>query len=131
MNIPRPLQLLTFGLVALILFTSVTAVAATNTIPVTRLDHAVSSVNINSLKPSTCSGLILTNLVSGSGTLTGTEGNDLILASSGVDIIDGLGGDDCILGGGGDDSINGGSGTDVCLGGAGLDMFAACEGEIQ
>lgn len=56
-------------------------------------------------------------LVSGSGTLTGTDGNDLILGSPGADIIDGNGGNDCIVGGGGDDSLNGNNGNDVCLGG--------------
>lgn len=131
MKLPHPLQLLTVGLVALILFSSVTAVAATNTVPVTWLDSATSSVGINDLKPSACAGLFLTNLVSGAGTFTGTSGNDLILGSSGVDAIDGLGGDDCILGGGGDDQISGGDGNDICLGGPGTDVFTTCEGENQ
>lgn len=131
MNIPRPLQFLTFGLVALILFTSVTAVAAANTIPSTRLAYVTFSIGINDLKPSACAGLSLTNLVTGAGILTGTEGNDLLLASSGADTIDGLGGNDCILGGGGDDLITGGDGNDICIGGPGVDTFVTCEGEIQ
>ncbi len=131
MKLPRPLQLLTVGLIALLLFSSVTAVAATNTIPTTRVDTAVSSVDINDLKPSACAGLFLTNLVTGAGTLTGSAGNDLILGSSGVDAIDGLGGDDCILGGGGDDQLTGGDGNDICLGGPGTDTFSTCEGESQ
>lgn len=126
-----PFRLLIFGLVALIIITSITAVAATNTVPSTRVTAQMLSFNINQLKPSACSGITLTNLVTGSGTLTGTGGNDLILASSSADTIDGLGGDDCILGGSGDDSLTGNDGNDVCLGGLGNDVFTACEGEAQ
>ena len=108
-----------------------TAVAATNTVPATNVTYQTMSVGINDQKPSTCAGWVLTNLVTGSGTLTGTEGNDLILGSSGIDTIDGLGGDDCILGGGGDDLITGGDGTDVCIGGPGTDTFTTCETQIQ
>lgn len=128
---PHPLQTLTFGLIALILFSAVTAVAATNTIPPTRVIDQTLLVGINDLKPSACAGWYLSNLVLGTGTLTGSTGNDLILASSAADTIDGLGGDDCILGGGGDDLITGGDGNDVCLGGPDADTFTTCEGEIQ
>ena len=69
----------------------------------------------------------LTNLVSGSGTLTGTESNDLILGSSDADVIDGLGDSNCIVGGGGNYSINGNNRTDVCLGGSGSNVFISCE----
>lgn len=115
----------------LIIITSMTAVAAANTVPTTRVEDRNNSFNINYLKPSACAGITVTNLVSGSGTLTGTSGNDLIIGSAGVDTIDGLGGDDCILGGGGDDQITGGDGTDICIGGAGADTFTTCESEIQ
>lgn len=126
-----PFRFLIFGLLALIVITSMTAVAATNTIPSTRIASRTLAFNINHLKPSACAGLSLENLVTGSGTLTGTGGNDLILASSGGDTIDSLGGNDCILGGGGDDQITGGDGNDVCIGGPGTDTLAACEGEIE
>lgn len=124
-------RFLTFSLIALILITTLTAVAATNTIPPTRADTEMISFQINHLRPSACAGLSLTTLITGSGTLTGTAGNDLILASSGIDTIDGLGGDDCIVGGGGDDNITGGDGSDICVGGAGNDIFTTCEGEVQ
>lgn|SRR5574341_1578385 len=126
-----PLRFLIFGLVALIIITSMTAVAATNTVPSTRVTDQPLSFNINQLKPSACSAITLTNLVTGSGTLNGTGGNDLILASSSADTIDGLGGDDCILGGSGDDSLTGNDGNDVCLGGLGNDIFTNCEFEAQ
>jgi Ca2+-binding RTX toxin-like protein len=127
MKIPFPLRLLTFGLAVLIVISTVTAVAATNTVPATSITHQTIPVGVNDLKPSACAGWPLANLVTGAGTITGTEGNDLIIGSSNADTIDGLGGDDCILGGGGDDLITGGDGTDVCIGGPGTNTFTTCE----
>ncbi|MBI2333551.1 MAG: hypothetical protein HYU84_15585, partial [Chloroflexi bacterium] len=95
------LRVFGFGLAALTIITALTAIAATNTIPSTRTDIETISFQINHLRPSACASLTLSNLVTGSGTLTGTEGNDLILTSSTADTIDGLGGSDCIVGGGG------------------------------
>ncbi len=126
-----PFRILFFGMIALIVITSMTAVAATNTVPATRVDSQSLSYNINHIKPSACAGITVTTLVTGSGTITGTEGNDLILGGPGADDINGLGGNDCILGGGGDDILNGGDGNDVCIGGPGTDTFTNCEGEIQ
>ncbi len=131
MKFPSPLQLMAFGASTLILFSVVTAIAATNTVPPTRLDLKTASIGLNDIKPSACAGIFLTNLVTGAGTITGTAGNDLILGSPSADTIDGLGGDDCILGGGGDDQITGGDGSDFCLGGPGTDTFTTCEGESQ
>jgi Ca2+-binding RTX toxin-like protein len=118
-------------LAALIILSSMTAIAATNTIPSTQVEDTSITFQIAHLRPSACAGLSLTNLVTGSGALTGTEGNDLILGSTGADTINGAGGNDCILGGGGDDMITGGDGNDVCLGGDGNDIFSECEGELQ
>ena len=131
MKIPFPLRISIFGLIALIIMSAMTAVAATNTVPVTRVTDETMPVGINDLKPSACAGLFLSNLVTGSGTLTGTTGNDLILGSSNIDTIDGLGGTDCILGGGGDDILTGGDGTDVCIGGPGTDTFTTCETQTE
>ena len=113
---------MTFCLIMMILLGVVTAIAATNTVPSTRLTAYENSIGINNIKPSACATIFLTNRVSGSGTITGTEGNDLILGSSGTDEIDGLGGDDCMLGGGG---------LDTCIGGLGTDVFVSCESETQ
>lgn len=131
MNIATPVRLLIYSLLTLILASAVTAIAAANTIPSTRVANQSEYIGINNFKPYACGGDYLTNLVSGSGTLTGTAGNDLILGSSGADVIDGLGGDDCIVGGGGDDSLTGNDGADVCLSGAGSDIFTTCEVETQ
>ena len=118
-------------LAVLIILSSLTAIAATNTIPSTQVEDSSITFQIAHLRPSACAGLSLANLITGSGTLTGTEGNDLILGSTGADVIDGLGGNDCILGGGGADTITGGDGSDVCLGGADTDAFTTCESEVQ
>lgn len=127
----RAMRLAVFGALVFIVITSLTAIAAANTIPSTRVDAQSVSYQIAHLRPSECAGLTLTNLVSGSGALTGTEGDDLILGSAGADSLDGLGGSDCLVGGGGDDTLTGGDGSDACLGGDGSDIFSGCEGEIQ
>jgi len=121
MKLPLPLQIVTVGSIGLILVSAVTAVAAMNTVPSTHVSNQGFSIGVNDLKPSTCGGIFLTSLVTGSGIINGTAGNDLIIGSAGGDIIDGGGGDDCILGGGG---------GDTCTGGAGIDVFVSCESEI-
>lgn len=131
MKISFPIQLVIFGLFTLIVVSIATAFAAGITIPPSNVGYQSIPVTAEDLKPSACDGLSLTQIISGSGTLTGTSGNDLIIGSSGADTIDGLGGDDCILGSGGDDSLNGNDGSDVCLGGPGNDIFTNCEVEAQ
>ena len=128
----RPLlRVLSLGLVALLVVTTVTAIAATNTVPSTRVINESLSFNINHLKPAACAGIAVAGVVTGSGSFNGTAGNDLIFGSSNLDTIGEVAGDDCILGGDGDDVITGGAGTDVCIGGSGTDTFVACETEIQ
>ncbi|MFZ5910746.1 MAG: calcium-binding protein [Chloroflexota bacterium] len=131
MRLSVPIRFFIFGLAALVVISVVTAFAAGITVSPANVGQDSESVTVDDFKPSECAGLSLTHMVSGSGTLTGTSGNDLILGSSGADVIDGLGGDDCILGGGGDDALTGNDGTDICLGGPGDDVFTACEGESQ
>ncbi len=131
MRIRLLLRVAGFGLVLLAFISVVSAVAATNNVPSSRLSDVHLLVGANDLKPAACASLDLTNVVSGAGTITGTSGNDLILGSSGADTIDGGGGDDCILGGAGDDTIDGNTGTDICIGGAGTDTFNNCETTVQ
>ncbi len=123
-----PRRWLWIGLGLLVIAAGVTtAITAANTVPESGADVNDLAITANALKPAQCAGLTLTNLVTGSGNINGTAGNDLILGSNGADVIDGLGGDDCIVGGGGDDTIDGGADTDVCIGGAGTNGFANCE----
>ncbi len=122
------------GLLAAVLLALVGArsvLTATNTMPPTHAGLATRSIGPNDLKPAACAGITLTNLVTGSGIVTGTNGNDLILGSPGSDDLRGNNGNDCILGGGGNDALRGGAGTDVCIGGPGNDTFSGCETQIQ
>lgn len=120
-----------FGLLALIVASVATAFAAGIIVASSNVDEKSVPVTAEDLKPSACGGLSLTQVISGSGILTGSSGNDLIIGSSGADTIDGLGGNDCILGGGGNDSLIGNEGNDVCLSGPGNDIFTDCEVEAQ
>jgi len=131
MRISASLQLFVFGLLALILVSITSAFAAGISVPASNIGQRSMPVTAEDIKPAACAGLYLTNIVSGSGALTGTAGNDLIIGSAGTDTIDGLGGDDCILAGSGDDLITGSDGTDICIGGPGMDTFATCESENQ
>jgi len=124
-------QIFLFGLIALILISVITAFAASIDINSSNVGIESIPVSAEDIKPPACSALVLTNIVSGAGMITGTVGNDLILGSSGNDTIDGGEGYDCIVGGDGDDIIDGDSETDVCVGGAGSDNFSNCETEIQ
>jgi hypothetical protein len=130
------------SLLVLIMLSLMTALAASNTVPASRLDDSRTSTDVNDLKPAQCAGLNLTNIVTGSGTFGGTTQNDLILGSSGADTIMGNAAlwdtsNDCIVGGGGNDNIwgdgwlLGGTGNDVCIGGPGTDTFHNCEVQIQ
>jgi Ca2+-binding RTX toxin-like protein len=60
--------------------------------------------------------------ITGSGTIVGTDANDVIIGGDGGDTIQGKGGDDTICGGPGNDSIGGGPGDDQLDGGAGNDI---------
>jgi hypothetical protein len=59
--------------------------------------------------------------ITGSGTLDGTDGDDVIVGSDGNDDLHGKGGNDKICGGAGDDKIGGGPGNDQIDGGPGND----------
>ncbi|HEU5316017.1 MAG TPA: hypothetical protein VFX49_07895, partial [Chloroflexota bacterium] len=102
--------------------------AAANAVRASRAAARQQAITINGLRPPECAGLTLTTLITGSGTITGTNGPDLIIGSAGSDSIDGLDGSDCIVAGGGDDDINAGAGADVILGGPGNDTINGLTG---
>jgi hypothetical protein len=124
--------LLLLGVLLLLLVAGIlSGLAASNSVGPSRLLQTTRTLNANVVKPSQCT-MNIVNIITGSGTINGTNQNDLILGSAGADTISGRGGDDCILGGGGNDTINGNNGGgDVCIGGPGTDTFTRCETTIQ
>lgn len=62
------------------------------------------------------------------GTIFGTNGNDVIVGSSGAETIDGMGGGDLICGKGGNDLVQGGGGDDDIRGGPGGDDLRGNDG---
>ena len=114
-------RLAALGLVLLLMESMVAALAAANTVPLSKITNVTFPITPNALKPTACAGLNLTSIVAGSGIFSGNAGNTLILGSSGIDTITGQNGNDCILGGGGNDVLNGGAGNDVLIGGPGVD----------
>ena len=115
------IRLAGLGSLSILLAGTMAAYATANTVPQTRMDLVTAAINANALKPPQCAALNLANIVSGSGTLNGGGGNDLILASAGADTLNGAGGTDCLVAGSGADTLNGGAGTDILLGGDGND----------
>jgi Ca2+-binding RTX toxin-like protein len=125
------IRVFAFSLIVLLVISAMSAFAAGISVPASNVGEKFVPVTVNDVKPSACDSLSLTNLISGSGILTGTSANDLIIGSEGIDIIDGAGGNDCILSRAGDDIITGNDGFDICLGGSGADIFVTCESENQ
>jgi len=117
----------------LIFISTLTAIAAGNTIPTTRLDENTAAMNANAIKPASCAALNLTAIVicPGGGTCNGTGANELLLGTASAETIRGRGGRDCIVGGGGNDTLTGNNGGDICIGGPGTDTFTTCETQIQ
>jgi Ca2+-binding RTX toxin-like protein len=66
--------------------------------------------------------------ITGSGTITGTPGDDVIIGSDSNDTILGLAGNDKICGGAGDDTLGGGPGNDQLDGGPGNDNLTGGPG---
>jgi len=110
-------------LVSLAVLGAVTALAAANTVPATRIGQSDHPVTLQQLAPSECSGISgsLTSLVVGTGDIDGTNASELILGSASADAIRGRQGSDCIVGGDGDDVLEGNQANDVLVGGAGDD----------
>jgi Ca2+-binding RTX toxin-like protein len=129
---PRSALHLTIGAFGVLLLVSVLAAStASNTVPGTKIGQQFQAINANALKPAVCAALNLTTILSGTGNITGTAANELILGGPNNQTIKGDKGDDCILGGAGDDTIDGGGGTDICIGGPGTDTFKNCTSSFQ
>lgn len=127
-NIPA---LILIALITLILISSVSALAATNTVPGTRIGQQIRSITANELKPPECAAINLTAIVvCTGGNCNGSGASELLLGTANGERLRGRGGSDCIIGGGGDDELTGNGASDVCIGGPGTDTFASCETQI-
>ena len=124
-------RLMFVTLVSLVILSVVSAFAANNVVPVTRLTNQVRAITANTLKPASCSAITLTQVVvCTGGNCNGTNANELVLGTSASERIRGRGGTDCILGGGGNDDLVGNGASDICIGGPGFDTFTTCETQI-
>jgi hypothetical protein len=110
-------------LILLILSGTMAAIAAANVVPVSGLGYQTRAITPNDLKPPECAGINVTNVVVGSGTISGIGNNDLILGSSIADNINARNGSDCVLGGGQNDTLRGFNGSDILIGGPGNDYL--------
>jgi len=143
----RPARGLAVMILSLTALGAVTAMAAANSVPATRVGVSNHPVTVQQLAPPECASIAagLTSLIVGSGTIDGNNGSSLILGSAGADTIRARQGNDCAVGGGGnddlrgnqgsdvlvggagDDALDGGQGTDICYGGSGTDTANRCE----
>lgn len=123
----RKLRLIAFlVLVTLILLSTVSALAAANIVPSTRMTEQIFAVTANLIKPQQCASLNLTNIVIAA---DGSNANDLILGGPGNETLKGKKGDDCILGAGGNDTLKGDKGNDILIGGLGDDHMDGGKGK--
>lgn len=127
----RGLQLWPIGLIALLLSIAATAQTSGNTVASSKAQDDSRAATANTMKPTECAGITLTDTFNGSGIFTSGTTSELVTGSNAGDVISSGNGDDCVLGGDGGDTINGGTGTDVCIGGPGIDTFINCETQIQ
>jgi signal peptidase I len=120
-----------------VVLTVAVSFTASNTVPVTHVGKSAQARTLVQLIPSQCAALNLvpTNLItstSGTTTVTGTTGDDLMLGPnrSGTVVYHGQSGDDCIVAGGTSSTTNqidGGGGYDVCIGApAATNTFTNC-----
>jgi len=115
-----------FVLLTLIMISIATALAAANSVPVTRLSDQSRGLSASDLAPPECNSIragLAAVIVCSGGNCSGSKGNELILGTAGNDVIDGKNGDDCIVGGAGDDMLHGGNDNDVLVGGSGNDTL--------
>jgi hypothetical protein len=83
------------------------------------------------IAPKLADGSLLTHadIHLGSGTLNGTDRNELLHGGDGADRLNGSGGIDLLYGGAGDDVIDGGAGNDYLFGNAGNDRLRGGSGD--
>jgi hypothetical protein len=112
--------LLVFALIAtaLLSFATTQAFTAANTVPVTNISQFTKAIAVVDLEPTECKGTITaTSIVAGTGAVTSTAANQLVLGSSVADTLtDGGAGLACMVGGAGTDNFQGiTGGGDLCV----------------
>lgn len=132
----RPINawIMIIALGALILFTVIYAVAASNTMPdKTSLGVVITPISTGDIVPNECFGMTFggkRDLIYGTigiDDLSGGNQSDCLVGGGGDDILSGGQGDDVLIGGDGNDELTGGQGQDTCYGGCGDDTFSGCE----
>lgn len=99
-------------------FVTSQAFTAANTVPTTNISQFTQAIAPADLEPSECkTSITVTGIVAGSGTITATAANQLVLGSSGVDTLsDGGFGSACMIGGAARDTfIAANGGGDLCI----------------
>ena len=110
----------------IIAIVSASALAASNSVPVTGLEDYRATVNLSSIFPQ-CSSIFSGGKYN---LWVGTSGNDTYSGNNGTNnCIIGLGGDDHLTGGNKNNVIDGGPGIDHCFSGVGNNQntFINCE----
>jgi signal peptidase I len=118
------------GIVVVVAAGIAVSFTAANVVPLTNAGVAADTTSLSELAPAKCAGITLTHLVvSPTGTVTGTNANDLILdASTAKGTLTGGAGNDCIVSGASKSTLDGGAGTgDVCIGTGSGTVFKNCE----
>jgi hypothetical protein len=100
-------------------FVTTQAFTASNAVPATNIGQFTQAITPVQLEPAECisSGITVTSIVAGAGTITSTAANQLVLGSSGADTLnDTAFGANCMVGGAGADAFNGlNKGGDLCI----------------
>ena len=117
------------GLAVAVVAGVVVSFTAANVVPLTKAGVSTNATSLDELAPAHCAGMNLTHLVvATTGTVTGTNANDLILdASTARGTLTGGSGNDCIVSGASRETLDGGVGTDVCIGTGSGSTFKNCE----
>ena len=116
---PRTFVLvLAFAATAGLSFVTTQAFTAANTVPATNISQFTQAITPVQLEPSECKASItVTSIVAGTGAVTATAANQLVLGSSAIDSLnDGGFGTACMVGGAGADAFQGTTGGgDKCI----------------
>lgn len=132
----RLFHLLLIGMIVILIASTFSVLAASNTVPVSYAMDTTIPIDQNQFFPSHCAGMRFDNVIYGKKdrltpitVIYGTRGNDLIFGTDGDDEIYGDNGHDCIVGGGGNNKLFGGNGRDVLIGGPGYDFIRGGNGQ--